>query len=124
MPRILIYPDGLKSKYEFTALFIFNSFKLELDRINRLLFTKKGFVEMNKPPKKFSRHTDRDFNEMIFETVKVETDEFKKYILESYIIEGTELIFGLYRYLKVLETILSIDSDKFGRSLRALTNKE
>lgn len=114
----------LKSKYEFTALFIFNSFKLELDRINRLLFTKKGFVEMNKPPEKFSRHTDSDFNEMISETVKVETDEFKKYILERYIIEGTELIFGLYRYLKVLETILSIDSDKFGRGLRALTNKE
>lgn len=113
----------LKSKYEFTTLFILNSFKLKMDQMNRLLFTKKGFEEMNKPPEKFSRYSDSDF-EMVIEDVKVETDEFKKYILEKYIIEGTELVFKLYRYLKVLENMLSMDSDKFGRSLRALTNKE
>ncbi|MFX3636050.1 MAG: hypothetical protein ACE3L7_29200 [Candidatus Pristimantibacillus sp.] len=114
----------LKSKYEFTALFLFNSSALEIDQINRLLFTKMGFEEMNMPPEKFGRHSDSNFNEIDSETVKVETDEFKEYILESNIIEGTELIFKLYRYLIVLHKMINIDSDKFGRGLRALTNKE
>ncbi|WP_379893769.1 hypothetical protein [Marinicrinis lubricantis] len=113
----------LKSKYEFTTLFIVNSYDLKTDQMNRLLFTKKGFEEMNKPPEKFSRYSDSDF-EMAIEEIEVETDEFKKYILEKYIIEGIELVFKLYRYLKILENMLSMDSDKFGRSLRALTNKE
>lgn len=112
-----------RSKYEFFSLFLLSSTSLNIDKINRLLFTKKGFEDMNQIPKKYFASSD-EVEELDGDIIQAEVDEYKKYTLESYIIEGIELIFILYRYLKEIETMLHIDSDKPGRGLRAFTNKE
>ncbi|WP_233181624.1 hypothetical protein [Paenibacillus sonchi] len=112
-----------RSKYEFFSLFLLSSTSLNIDKINRLLFTKKGFEDMNQIPEKYFAYSD-EVEELDADIIQAEVDDYKKYTLESYIIEGLELILILYRYLKVIETMLHIDSDKPGRGLRAFTNKE
>ncbi|AIQ15879.1 hypothetical protein H70357_03585 [Paenibacillus sp. FSL H7-0357] len=112
-----------RSKYELISLFVLSSTSLKIDQINRLLFTKKGFEDMNKIPENYFASSD-GVEEFDADIIQAEVDEYKKYTLESYIIEGIELIFILYRYIKVIETMLHIDSDKPGRGLRAFTNKE
>ena len=78
---------------------------------------------MNKIPEKFSASSE-GLEEFDTDSMQAELDEYKKHTLERYNIEGLELIFILYRYLKVIETMLHIESDKSGRGLRAFTNKE
>ncbi|RED51776.1 ABC transporter ATP-binding protein [Cohnella phaseoli] len=113
----------LRSRYELLSLFLTNSTSLKIDRINRLLFTKKGFEEMYKIPDKYTRESDEV---EVFDsgTIQAEVDDFKVFILEEYIIEGLELIYKLYRYSVVIENILHLESDKLGRGLRGFTNKE
>lgn len=112
-----------RSKYEFMSLFLYSSTSSKIERINRVLFTKKGFEDMNKIPEKFSASSE-GLEEFDTDSMQAELDEYKKHTLERYNIEGLELIFILYRYLKVIETMLHIESDKSGRGLRAFTNKE
>jgi hypothetical protein len=95
----------------------------DIDRMDQLLFTKKGVEELFTLSKKSSKHVNL-IDEFYDATIEENMHDFKFYQLEEKIIEGTELLYKLNRYFHALEGLLHIESDKFGRGTRLFTKTE
>lgn len=65
-----------RSKYELISLFVLSSTSLKIDQINRLLFTKKGFEDMNKIPENYFASSD-GVEEFDADIIQAEVDEYK-----------------------------------------------
>lgn len=108
--------------YELLSMSMIHLFG-DVDRMDRLLFTKKGVEELFRIPKKHSR------NIAIFDgfddgTVEENLNNFDISQLKDSIIKGTELLYKLSRYVQTLEGLLHIESDKLGRGVRLFTKAE
>ena len=89
----------------------------KLEDYEMLLFTKKGFDKMSNA-NQYQQKMKID-EEMIREELA-----FNREKLNRNIIEGLELIYAFYRYIKVIHKLLHLDSDKIGRGIRQFTSKE
>lgn len=94
----------------------------DIDEYYRLLFTKKGFSKMAER-KRSKLRVDND-NQVDESKVKEERDFFIRHVLNRDIIEGIELLYVLYRYTEVINSLLHMESDKLGRGVRLFTGKE
>ncbi|MGC5776664.1 hypothetical protein J4O75_30650 [Paenibacillus pabuli] len=93
-----------------------------LEKYERLLFTKKGFSEMTE--KKHSNFQIQNDMEVEESKIKDEQDFFVRYVLNRNIVQGIELLYAFYRYTEVINTTLHMESDKLGRGVRLFTGKE
>lgn len=93
-----------------------------LEKYERLLFTKKGFNEMTE--KKHSDFQTENYMEVEKTKIKDKQDFFVRYVLNRNIVQGIELLYAFYRYTEVINTTLHMESDKLGRGVRLFTGKE
>lgn len=112
------------SRYQYELIVVLTRIRLMRSiYYEEYLFTRNGFIKVFESKKS-------EFSEQL-DCVKVELEEirgncefFEKYVLNSHIIEGMELLYELYRYKQALDGLLQVDSDKIGRVLRIFTGKE
>ena len=102
-------------KYEFLTLMSKMSY-FSLQRLNEKLFTKQGMESMIV-----------DYRHPCVEYSKEKIDEIRSNYLKYMprrLVESLELLYAFYRYYDEMSKLLNIRSDKVGRVLRMLTDKE
>ncbi|WP_410989794.1 hypothetical protein [Bacillus cereus] len=110
--------------YKYDLLVFYSQIGLrKAEHFEKIMFTKAGLERIVNPKihdqnKGIGRHGKDD------EDIKRDLEFFKRYVLNSYIIEGVEQIYLLYRYIIFVDRMLQVDADKLDRTLRVFTGKE
>ncbi|WLR41565.1 hypothetical protein LC087_11780 [Bacillus carboniphilus] len=94
-----------------------------LEEYERCFFTKKGFNQIIKK-NPYNNIEIRGEEQIIKEIYEEKKRRFVQYQLNNNIIEGIELLYVFYRYIRVINKLFHMESDKLGRGARLFTGKE
>ncbi|MGF0472417.1 hypothetical protein ACQQ6W_22945 [Lysinibacillus fusiformis] len=112
------------SRYQYELIKVLSRVRImKIKYYEEYLFTRNGFSGVFEP-KRSEFDEQLDFVKEEIKEIQEHCEFFERYVLNSYIIEGMELLYEHYRYIHALNRLLHADSDKIGRVLRMFTGKE